>query len=511
MMGISVVLATEENKEAESKKSFGEMNGPVDPDKLTAKEKALYLLKNKAFQMCPVALLFGIANGIYGPVFTELQKNRVCQVIFNYSASFCADLQNISHGNEANQVRTVTTDYVFYNNIVAGVPAIVFALFMGAWSDHFGRRIPMMSVFVGMIMSSVFLILFSHIVVHPAVLLVATANSAVLGGQTVFVMATLSYVGDHTSVVEAFIRIQGYSSNAAMSVMWTKEKYLRTIHEEESRRPFQGTLMPTSIFIGGLPHDTLKQDVIDALRPYVEPVNVSIFRNVMPKDRKNSVYLRHAVVKLASEKETQDLLKTTSRVDLLINGARHLNIGPAYKKPFSAALNVSNESARIEKATLPERAETPRSHSEKPAFALEKTISIAHSNYPAKGKPELIQVAYGTDGVPYVMGPSPVAASCFSSPPVHAFQNYGMWTAAFPIPLMYGHGAPVYYGGFYQPMPGYAYHPNPGYPGAGYYPGVGSGYGPSVCGPAGMAGGLSCAAMAHGYGSVPFAVPAAVY
>lgn len=56
---------------------------PADPfTPFEAKSKLRKVLENRGIQIAPIALCFGLAAGIYIPVFTELVKDRVSWMIF---------------------------------------------------------------------------------------------------------------------------------------------------------------------------------------------------------------------------------------------------------------------------------------------------------------------------------------------------------------------------------------------------------------------------------------------
>ncbi|XP_055345871.1 proton-coupled folate transporter-like [Paramacrobiotus metropolitanus] len=172
---------------------------PADPfSAFEPKSKFRRIISNRGVQICPLAVFFGFAAGIFIPVFTELMRDRVCENELHYNRDLCKNLT--VDATASNRVRSVTANFMLYNSLLSSIPSIVFSLFVGSWSDRFGRKMPMMSSFFGCVISSGFLLAYAYLEhLRAGYLLVASVVSSLFGGWTIFLMSTLSYIGDYTT------------------------------------------------------------------------------------------------------------------------------------------------------------------------------------------------------------------------------------------------------------------------------------------------------------------------
>ncbi|XP_055345898.1 proton-coupled folate transporter-like isoform X2 [Paramacrobiotus metropolitanus] len=164
----------------------------------------LSIVKHKGVHTTPIGLLFGISYGVYQPIFVELLKDRVCRVLQAYPANFCdtvgqEDLSIFNHSGPANDVQSTTSNYVFYASLIANVPCFIFSLFVGSWSDRFGRKTPLLTLFFGLFLCGITAIILSYIDTHPGYLLFCAAFQSAFGGWVIYYITIYSYVGDHTT------------------------------------------------------------------------------------------------------------------------------------------------------------------------------------------------------------------------------------------------------------------------------------------------------------------------
>lgn len=66
---------------------------------------------------------------------------------FQYDADICANLS--SHPEEQVSVQQVVSTINMYTELVTNIPAVFFVLFLGSWSDKYGRKIPMTLPLIG--------------------------------------------------------------------------------------------------------------------------------------------------------------------------------------------------------------------------------------------------------------------------------------------------------------------------------------------------------------------------
>ncbi|XP_055346038.1 solute carrier family 46 member 3-like [Paramacrobiotus metropolitanus] len=152
--------------------------------------------------MVPIVAMLGLALGIYEPLIVELFKSRICEYNFNFTRTICLDLANFT-GNNASDIGAETTEatakITAISGLLSSVPCLFITLFMGSWSDNFGRKLPMALPFLGFILSAFVTTLAANYPLHPYILLLSPFSMSLFGGWVVLLMAVFSYVADYTT------------------------------------------------------------------------------------------------------------------------------------------------------------------------------------------------------------------------------------------------------------------------------------------------------------------------
>ncbi|XP_055341854.1 uncharacterized protein LOC129590578 [Paramacrobiotus metropolitanus] len=168
----------------------------LEPDKVDPTKLPTFYA---AVRLVPFAFFLCMGAGIYSPVWTELLKNRVCLIGLHIPANVCAHITDDQYKEQGDAVRSMTADYQQYDTLIGSLPAIFFNIFVGAWSDRFGRKLPMVVPMIGMTLAVAFTAVVAYFPMHPAYLLIASILSTLTGGWTIILMAKFSYIGDHTT------------------------------------------------------------------------------------------------------------------------------------------------------------------------------------------------------------------------------------------------------------------------------------------------------------------------
>ncbi|XP_064095354.1 LOW QUALITY PROTEIN: probable peptidoglycan muropeptide transporter SLC46 [Macrobrachium nipponense] len=146
----------------------------------------------------PVMLLDGLAFSNMVVLVENLQMDKVCHVNLNYSKEICGNLS--SHKDVKEEMATEFSEFAMYNGIITAVIPLFFILFMGAWSDKYGRKVPLVASTIGHLLYSLGYLVSSTVDSWPVEYLLIVALLDSLGGGAVsFLTAANSYISDVTS------------------------------------------------------------------------------------------------------------------------------------------------------------------------------------------------------------------------------------------------------------------------------------------------------------------------
>ncbi|KFM59247.1 Proton-coupled folate transporter, partial [Stegodyphus mimosarum] len=146
-----------------------------------------------------VAFLFTFSYVLTRISSTSMILDKVCLVHFEYPEFVCQNLENYSEIKSA--IEVVATNYQLGHTLIQTVPATLLACFIGPWSDHYGRRFPVLLALTGMILDnfgSVFCAYYLNTRVEyyyiPAIF------TGIFGGVVSLLAVVYSYASDTTPV-----------------------------------------------------------------------------------------------------------------------------------------------------------------------------------------------------------------------------------------------------------------------------------------------------------------------
>lgn len=146
----------------------------------------------------PLMLLDGLAFANMHVYIENLQMDRVCRVSAGFSEEVCGDLK--AQPDASVEVQQKYSVFALYNGIIAAALPLFFILFMGAWSDKYGRKVPLVAVQLGHVLHAGGYILASLAPSWPVeFLLLVTLLDTLGGGAVSFLTAANSYIGDVSS------------------------------------------------------------------------------------------------------------------------------------------------------------------------------------------------------------------------------------------------------------------------------------------------------------------------
>ncbi|KAK4319411.1 hypothetical protein Pmani_009646 [Petrolisthes manimaculis] len=269
----------------------------------------------------PLMLLDGLGYSNMVVLVENLQMDKVCNVNLNQTKEVCG---NLSQHDEVRQAMSKEVSvFAMYNGIIMAVIPLFFILFMGAWSDKYGRKVPLAVATTGHLFYSLGYLVASMVDTWPVEYLLFVALLDSLGGGTVsFLTAANSYISDVTSEASRTSRV-----GLANSIWFLGGPI--------------GTLMGTYIYqAGGYPvlfGTSLAMYVVSMFYiVLVLPESHGPFANVQKLEKilppKQSLRLRESVARVYGiDKKKKDLMQTKS----VMKRARNISFGTMIKDFFN--------------------------------------------------------------------------------------------------------------------------------------------------------------------------------
>lgn len=154
----------------------------------------------------PVMLLDGLSYSIMIVAVENLQMDKICLVNLNYTQEVCGNLSAYPEENLEHQ-KAFSVFGMWYGVLTAILP-LFFVLFVGAWSDKYGRKPPLLAANVGHIMWALCYLSNSLIVGWPVEMIFLAAILDTIGGGTVsFLTACNAYISDVTKEADRTSRV----------------------------------------------------------------------------------------------------------------------------------------------------------------------------------------------------------------------------------------------------------------------------------------------------------------
>ncbi|XP_039491721.1 uncharacterized protein LOC120451819 isoform X1 [Drosophila santomea] len=160
------------------------------------------------FYIEPVIFMLIFSSMLSGIVMRNQMIYQTCTVIFQYNETDCELLDSNNASAEIHAIETELQEYVadmfltrtLFESIVPGICG----LFVGSWSDHYGRKplaiVSMVGFSASSLLSSAICWLSSYYMVNPWWYTLAALPQSLLGGSCVFSVAVMCFITDTTDM-----------------------------------------------------------------------------------------------------------------------------------------------------------------------------------------------------------------------------------------------------------------------------------------------------------------------
>lgn len=151
-------------------------------------------------------MIDGLSYSIMIVAVENIQMDKICLVNLNYTQEVCGNLSAYPEALLEHQ-KAFSVFGMWYGVVTAILP-LFFILFVGAWSDKYGRKPPLIAAVVGHTMWSLCYLLNAYISSWPVEMLFLAAVLDTMGGGTVsFLTACNAYISDVTKENERTSRV----------------------------------------------------------------------------------------------------------------------------------------------------------------------------------------------------------------------------------------------------------------------------------------------------------------
>ncbi|XP_017123415.1 uncharacterized protein LOC108143479 [Drosophila elegans] len=172
-------------------------------------EKLRNLQWQKVFHMFyiePVVFMLLFSHTLSGTIQRNQVIYQTCTVIFHYNESDCKQLDVKNASAEINAIETELQPYVanlfLTRTLLESIVPAFCGLFIGSWSDHYGRKplliVSMIGFSASFLMMAAICELSSYYVVNPWWYIMAAVPHSLLGGNCVFSVAAFCFISDIT-------------------------------------------------------------------------------------------------------------------------------------------------------------------------------------------------------------------------------------------------------------------------------------------------------------------------
>ncbi|XP_068143750.1 probable peptidoglycan muropeptide transporter SLC46 [Drosophila tropicalis] len=177
----------------------------LQPSSSTSLPKPSLKCRLQRFALEPAIFMVLFARYLMDAVYQNQILYQTCVTIMEYNASVCRPFLGIEPGTEDSKkievkVQTYSANIMLASSLLESCLPAVLSLFLGPWSDKFGRRPILLSIFIGYLSSSIILIILTGITsstnISPWLYLLSSVPSVLSGGTCTLITIMYCYVSD---------------------------------------------------------------------------------------------------------------------------------------------------------------------------------------------------------------------------------------------------------------------------------------------------------------------------
>ncbi|WKY06235.1 hypothetical protein Q1695_006436 [Nippostrongylus brasiliensis] len=161
----------------------------------------------KSLRMEIPLFLYMLTSYLKYPVFQNLMYEKICLARYDQDIDLCS---NVSAYYDDVAIQTEANQFYFLSSLILTLPSLFTTLVLGAVSDIWSIKVPLLVPFVGVIMATTnYIIQAAYMSLSVYQLLISDAVFAVCGGYVSIISTTLSYGVKTTATARRSIRIAG--------------------------------------------------------------------------------------------------------------------------------------------------------------------------------------------------------------------------------------------------------------------------------------------------------------
>ncbi|XP_077266031.1 putative peptidoglycan muropeptide transporter SLC46 isoform X1 [Temnothorax americanus] len=149
----------------------------------------------------PIVLLL-LALSMSGTILTDLIVYRTCTTTLKINKTECLILHNNSSSQEALRINSMVQPYasliVMGKSFMDSISPSILSLFLGPWSDKYGRKPVLLLGYISTSLNYLLLSVMANWDVVPWYFLIADIPTALLGGISILMLASMCYITDMT-------------------------------------------------------------------------------------------------------------------------------------------------------------------------------------------------------------------------------------------------------------------------------------------------------------------------